>query len=46
MNKDLVSIIVPVYNSAEFLSKCVDSLLGQQYENIEIIIEFSCGTVG
>lgn len=38
MNKDLVSIIVPVYNSAEFLSKCVDSLLGQQYENIEIIL--------
>lgn len=38
MNKDLVSIIVPVYNSAEFLSKCVDSLLSQQYENLEIIL--------
>lgn len=38
MNKDLVSIIVPVYNSAEFLSKCVDSLLCQQYVNIEIIL--------
>lgn len=38
MNKDLISIIVPVYNSAEFLNKCVDSLLSQQYENIEIIL--------
>ena len=34
----LVSIIVPVYNMMEYLQKCVDSLIGQSYKNIEIIL--------
>lgn len=33
-----VSIIVPVHNSASYLSKCVDSLLAQSLEEIEIIL--------
>lgn len=33
-----VSIIVPVYNSANFLSKCLMSLVRQTLKNIEIII--------
>lgn len=32
-----VSIVVPVYNSAEFLSQCLDSLVNQTYSNIEIL---------
>lgn len=36
--KKLLSIIVPVYNAEKFLQKCVDSLLGQSYENTEIIL--------
>ena len=33
-----VSIIVPVHNSAKYLHKCVDSLLAQTLEEIEIIL--------
>ena len=34
----LVSIIVPVYNVKPYLSQCLDSIIGQVYQNIEIII--------
>ena len=34
----LVSIIVPVYNMMMYLQKCVDSLIEQSYQNIEIIL--------
>lgn len=33
----LVSIIVPVYKVEEYLPQCLDSLIGQTYENLEII---------
>ncbi|WP_051194982.1 glycosyltransferase [Pseudobutyrivibrio ruminis] len=34
----LVSIIVPVYNIAEFLSRCIDSILAQTHSSIELIL--------
>jgi len=33
-----LSIIVPIYNVAPYLRKCVDSLLQQDYDNYEIIL--------
>jgi glycosyltransferase involved in cell wall biosynthesis len=38
MNSPLVSIVVPVYNSEAFLKECIDSLINQTYNNIEIIL--------
>ena len=36
--RDLVSIIVPVYNVADYLPRCVKSLTEQTHQNIEIIL--------
>lgn len=38
MSKELVSVIVPVYNGEKFIDKCMDSLINQTYRNIEVII--------
>ena len=37
MTSDLVSVVIPVYNSEKFLEECLDSILTQAYQNIEII---------
>lgn len=34
----LLSVIVPVYNTASYLLKCIDSILSQSYENIEVLL--------
>lgn len=34
----LISVIVPVYNVEKYLSRCVDSILDQTYEKLEIIL--------
>ncbi len=36
--KPLISVIVPVYNVAPYLSTCLDSILNQTYHNLEIIL--------
>lgn len=37
-NKKLVSIVVPVYNVEMYLPACLDSLIGQTYETIEMLL--------
>lgn len=36
--KPLISVIVPVYNVEKYLRKCVDSIINQTYNNIEILL--------
>lgn len=35
---DLISVIVPVYNTGAYLRRCIESIAAQDYDNIEIII--------
>ena len=35
---DVVSVIVPVYNSEEYIRACVDSIVNQTYKNLNIIL--------
>lgn len=37
-DKPLVSIIVPAYNAESFIAECLESIIGQSYKNIEIIV--------
>lgn len=41
-----LSIIVPIYNVEQYLQKCVDSLLNQDFDNYEIILVDDGGTDG
>ena len=43
-NQPLVSIGVPVYNGEKGLARALDSLLGQDYSNLEIIISDNAST--
>ncbi|EID1195999.1 TPA: glycosyltransferase family 2 protein, partial [Enterococcus faecalis] len=34
----LVSVVIPVYNVEKYVEKCLDSVINQTYQNLEIII--------
>ena len=44
IDKPLVSIGIPVYNGGRFIRKALDSLLAQDYENLEFIISDNAST--
>lgn len=38
MNKPLISVPIPVYNVEPYLDSCLESVVGQTYHNIEVIL--------
>lgn len=35
---DLITVIVPVYNIEKYLAGCIESIIGQTYSNLEILL--------
>ena len=38
MQKPLLSVVVPVYKAEKYLHRCVDSILNQTLEDLELIL--------
>jgi glycosyltransferase involved in cell wall biosynthesis len=43
-NNPLISIVIPSFNGSNFLAKAIDSVLRQDYKNIELILINDCST--
>ena len=37
MENPIITVIVPVYNVEKYLCRCLDSIIAQTYQNLEII---------
>ena len=47
MKEDLlISVIIPIYNTVEYLGQCIESVLNQTYRNIELILIDDLSTDG
>lgn len=47
---DKISVVIPVYNTEQFLERCIDSVLAQTYPNLEVILvddgsQDNCGLI-
>ena len=37
MNKPIITVIIPVYNTEKYLEECIDTVLGQSFSQFELI---------
>ena len=37
INMDLISIVIPCYNVAPYLQKCIESIAKQSYKKLEVV---------
>ena len=42
--KDLISVVLPVYNGEKYLRESIDSVIAQTYQNWELLIVDDCST--
>lgn len=38
MDKPLISVIIPAYNVSPYIKKCIDSVLGQEFHDFEVLL--------
>ncbi len=43
-NFSAISVIIPMYNTEEYIAECLDSLLIQTFQNFEVIVADDCST--
>lgn len=46
LNKGLLSIVIPVYNSRDRLAECFESIINQDLERLEVIVVDDCSSDG
>lgn len=44
MEENLISIIIPIYNTKNYLDKCLSSVINQTYKNLEILLIINTDT--
>lgn len=42
--KNMVSVVMPVYNAERYIARAIDSILGQTHSNLELVIIDDCST--
>ena len=42
--KELISVIVPIFNMESYLNRCIRSIIEQTYDNLEIILVYDGST--
>lgn len=46
MSEPSVSVLIPVYNGEHTLARCIDSVLAQEYPDLEVVVVNDCSTDG
>src|SRR5262245_8491275 len=45
-DEQLVSVVTPFYNTVDYLAECIESVLGQTYQNFEFLLVNNCSNDG
>lgn len=44
LKNETISVIIPIYNSEKYISQTIESVLGQTYKDVEVVIVDDCST--